>query len=171
MSIDEYVDAVASHLKLHGPARQAALDDLRTALGELGASLPIDDAIATFGPASDYAALLNEERDDAEPRIRGMPNSFLPGVARRLAGTFDPADVRAVHPHGAARHARGRDLAGGAGPQHADSRRPRQGRLGCPAIRGLRRRGPARRRRRPGAAVEGCGRGADSGLIRLDQPN
>lgn len=97
--IDDYVEEVAGQLKLRGPARQQALDDLRDALNE--AADAVDDAIAAAGRAEDYAASLDEQfgtSGGAFQTVLGMPNSFTRGIGRRMAGTFNPADERLLVP-------------------------------------------------------------------------
>lgn len=97
--INDYVNDVARHLKLRGPARRQALDDLRDALTE--AAEAVDEAIAAAGAAADYAASLDEQfgtSDGAFQRIAGMPNSLGKGFGRRMAGTFAPGDHRLFVP-------------------------------------------------------------------------
>lgn len=98
--IDTYLATVADHLKLRGAARAASLDDLRATLTELAADTTAEEAIASLGPAEAYAASLDAEFATASPwaKILGVPNSFGPGIARRVSGTFDPADPRLIVP-------------------------------------------------------------------------
>lgn len=97
MTIDEYVGAVDRHLTMTAAAKASALDDLRAALRDAGSG-SYEDALATFGPPADYAAALADEAERRPPTLLGMPNSFLPGIARRVAGTFDSADRRVLVP-------------------------------------------------------------------------
>ena len=97
--IEDYVREVDSHLKLRGPAREQALDDLRDALRE--AADAVDDAIAAAGRAEDYAAALDDQFGTTEGRFRTilcLPNSLTRGFGRRMAGTFNPADERLLVP-------------------------------------------------------------------------
>jgi hypothetical protein len=96
---DAYVAAVARQLTVPAASRRAALDDLRGTLADLARGSSEADAVAALGPASDYATALNEGTDGLQqPRLFGLPNSFGPGIARRIAATFDPADANLVIP-------------------------------------------------------------------------
>lgn len=95
-SADAHVAAVARELRMPGASRRAALDDLRSTLADLVREGQ-PDAVAALGPASAYAAALNEDAD-AQPRLFGLPNSFGPGIGRRIAATFDPADDHVIIP-------------------------------------------------------------------------
>lgn len=99
-SADAYVAAVGHDLTLPAASRREALDDLRSTLADLARESSEADAVAALGPASDYAAALNEGADGVRPpRLLGLlPNSFGPGIARRIAATFDPADASLIIP-------------------------------------------------------------------------
>ena len=99
--ITRYVDQVAHHLTVHGPARRKALDDLATALAENAAEVGIDRAVSRFGPAADYAAELDADLGTPHhsPTVLGVPNSLGPGIRERMAATFDPGDPHLIVPH------------------------------------------------------------------------
>lgn len=99
--IDDYVRAVAKHLKLRGAARRQALADLLETLTEAAVHASEHSVIADVGPASEYAANLDEQfgtTQGAHRSILGIPNSFARGIGRRMAATFDPADERLMIP-------------------------------------------------------------------------
>ncbi|GAA2184236.1 hypothetical protein GCM10009785_31300 [Brooklawnia cerclae] len=99
--IDDYVREVGRHLRLRGRKRAQALADLREALAEAATATSVGSAVTDAGPALDYAANLDEQfgtADGAFHRVLGLPNSFGPGIGKRLASTFDPTDERLVIP-------------------------------------------------------------------------
>ena len=98
--IADYCAQVAAGLRLPAAQRAAALADLDAALAEYAATLGPDQAIASLGPAADYAAAVNEQlgADRRFETILGMPNALRSGFGRRLAGAFDPADPRLLVP-------------------------------------------------------------------------